>query len=141
MTKIDQIKILDNKINANKAQYDLDRLNAIISAKSSSDLDKCKYLTGEDLGYKPDVVTQARFEYSPLGQVFNKGLDDKENKKEGLSRKLKNIKDENEEQLEEIKNKNQMLDEIKNHGEKQFNAIKDQENRFNTLKSIYESKN
>ena len=114
MTKIDQIKILDNKINANKAQYDLDRLNAIISAKSSSDLDKYKYLTGEDLGYKPDVVTQARFEYSPLGQVFNKGLDDKENKKEGLSRKLKNIKYENEEQLEEIKNKNQMLDEIKN---------------------------
>ena len=123
MTKIDQIKILDNKINANKAQYDLDRLNVIISAKSSSDLDKYKYLTGEDLGYKPDVVTQARFEYSPLGQVFNKGLDDKEDKKEGLLKKLKNIKDENEEQLEEIKNKNQMLDEIKNHGEKQFKAI------------------
>ena len=40
-------------------------------------------MTGEDLGYKPGVVEQDKFEYSPLSQVFNKGLD-KENKKEGL---------------------------------------------------------
>ena len=26
--------------------------------------------TGEDLGYKPGVVEQAKFEYSPLGKVF-----------------------------------------------------------------------
>ena len=75
MTKIDQIKILDNKIKANKAQYDLDRKNAVISAKSSGELDKYEYLTGEDLGYKPDVIMQAKFEYSSLGKVFNKGLD------------------------------------------------------------------
>ena len=51
MTKYDQIKTLDNKIKANKAQYMLDRKNAEISAKSSGELDKYEYLTGKDLGY------------------------------------------------------------------------------------------
>ena len=50
-------------------------------------MDKYKYLTGEDLEYKPEVVKQAKFEYSPLGQVFNKGLE-KEDKKEGLLKKF-----------------------------------------------------
>ena len=54
-------------------------------------------MTGEDLGLKPSTVEQANFEYSPLGKVFNKGLD-KEDKK-GLFKRLKNIKDKNEEQL------------------------------------------
>ena len=31
-------------------------------------------LTGEDLGYKPSVVEQAKFEYSPLGKIFNKRI-------------------------------------------------------------------
>ena len=34
MTKIDQIKILNDKIKANNTQYDLDRINAEISAYS-----------------------------------------------------------------------------------------------------------
>ena len=140
MTKIDQLKILDNKIRANKAQYDLDRKNAEISALSSRKLDKYEYLTGEDLGYKPDVASKAKFEYSILGKVFNKGLN-KDDKKEGLLKRLKNIEDKNKEQLEEIKDQNQMLDEIKYQGEKQFKAIKDQENRFINLKSISEKKN
>ena len=40
MTKSDQIKILNNKIKANNAQYNINRLNADISAYSSSDLDE-----------------------------------------------------------------------------------------------------
>ena len=83
MTINEQIKILDNKIRSNQAQYDLDRQNAKIPALSSGELDKYEYLTGEDLGYKPDVVQKAKYEYSPLGQVFNKGLDADE-KQEGL---------------------------------------------------------
>ena len=67
MTKIDQIKILDNKIKANKAQFILDRKNAEISAKLRGELNKYEYLTSEDLGYRPDALTQAKFEYSPLG--------------------------------------------------------------------------
>ena len=63
----------------------------------SNNLDKYEYLTGEDLGLKPSsTLEQPKFEYSPLGKVFNSGLDDKEDKKEGLLERLKNIEDENE---------------------------------------------
>ena len=61
-------------------------------------------MTGKDLGYKPGVVEKAKFEYSPLGKVFNKGLK-KEDKKQELLKKLKNVEDTNEEQLQMIKNK------------------------------------
>ena len=81
MTVTDQIKIIDNKIKANQAQYDLDRLAAKISAYSSGDLRKYEYLTGEDLGYKLSMTEQAKFDYSPLGKVFNKGMDEEDKKK------------------------------------------------------------
>ena len=72
MTLIEQVKILDDKIKAKKAQYDLDKEAAKISALSSGELEKYEYLTGEDLGYKPDVIQKAKFEYSPLGKVLIK---------------------------------------------------------------------
>ena len=78
MTLTDQIKILDRKIKQNGAQYDLGRKTAKISAFSSNNLDKYEYLTGEDLGLKPNTVEQAKFEYSPLGKVFTKGLENKD---------------------------------------------------------------
>ena len=74
----------------NEAQYRLDRKAAKISALSSNNLDKYEYLTGEDLGLKPSTVEQARFEQSPLGKIFNKGFD-KNDQKEGLFKRLKNI--------------------------------------------------
>ena len=86
----------------NEAQYDLDRKAAKISALSSNNLDKYKYLTGEDLGLKPSTVEQAKFEYSPLGKVFNKGLNE-DDKKEGLFKRLENIKDTSLTQLQVIK--------------------------------------
>ena len=64
MTLSEQIKILDDKIRANKAQYILDREAAKISAISSSELEKNEYLTGEDLGYKPDVIQKAKLIFS-----------------------------------------------------------------------------
>ena len=61
MTVTDQIKILDRKIKKkNKAQYDLDREAAKISALSSDNLDKYEYLTGEDLDLKSSTVEQAK---------------------------------------------------------------------------------
>ena len=94
MTRKDQIKILDDKIKANNVQYDLDRMNAEISAYSSGDLPKYEYLTKKDLGYKPDAVGKVKFEYSPIGKVFTDGLakEDK-SKKIGLFKRLKNIED------------------------------------------------
>ena len=68
----DQIKILNRKIIQNEAQYDVDRKAANISALSSNNLDKYKYLTGEDLGLKPSTVEQTKFEYSPLGKLLKK---------------------------------------------------------------------
>ena len=70
-------------------------LKRILMIFYKNELDKYEYLTGEDLGYKPDVVQKAKFEYSPLGQVFNKGLDTSK-KNEGLLKKLKNIEDKTE---------------------------------------------
>ena len=81
MTLTGQIKILDDKIKANKAQYKRDREVAKISALSSGELEKYEYLIGEDLGYKPDVIQKAKFEYSALGKVFNKGLDESDKKR------------------------------------------------------------
>ena len=82
MTRKEQVKILDDKIKVNKRQYDLDRINAEISAYSSGDLPKYEYLTKKDLGHKPDAVEQARFEYSLLGKVFIDGLDKSDKKKD-----------------------------------------------------------
>ena len=70
MTVTDQIKIIDNKIKANQAQYDLDRLAAKISALSSGELKKYEYLTGEGLGYQPSVLEQKKFHYSPLCKIL-----------------------------------------------------------------------
>ena len=103
MTRKEQVKILDDKIEANNAQYNLDRMNAEISAYSSGDLPKYEYLTKKDLGYKPDAFEQAKFEYSPLGKVFTDGLD-KSDRNEGLLKRLKNIEDKSNNQLLPIKN-------------------------------------
>ena len=90
MTVTDKIKILNRKIMQNEAQYDLDRKTAKISALSSNNLDKYEYLTDEDLGCKPSVIEKAKFEYSPLGKILNRGLA-KDDQKEGLFKRLKNI--------------------------------------------------
>ena len=94
MTRKDQIKILDDKIKANNAQYDLYRMNAEMSAYSSGDLPKYEYLTKKDLGYKPDAVVKVKFGYSPIGKVFTDGLAKEDKfKKVGLLKRLKNIED------------------------------------------------
>ena len=127
MTLIEQVKILDDKIRANKAQYDLDREAANISALSSGELERYQYLTGEDLGYKSDVIQRAKFEYSPLGKVFNKGLDESD-KKEGLLKRLKNTKGRNKEQLDEIKYREErQLDAVEKQEKKNLEAISKQE--------------
>ena len=94
MTRKEQVKTLDDKIKANKRQYDLDRINAEISTYSSGDVPKYEYLTKKDLGYKPDAFEQATFEYSPIGKIFTDGLaKEDESKKVGLFKRLKNIED------------------------------------------------
>ena len=108
MTVTDQINILNRKIKQNESQYDLDRKAAEISALSSNNLDKYELLTGEDLDIKPSTVEKAKFEYSPLGKIFNKGLSE-DDKKEGILKRLENIKDKNEELLNTFSTTNKAL--------------------------------
>ena len=50
MTVTNELKTRDEKIQANQAQYDLDREATKTSTLSSKELDKYGYLTEEDLG-------------------------------------------------------------------------------------------
>ena len=124
---LDQVKILDDKIKANKTHYDLDREAAKISALSSGELEKYEYLAGEDLGYKQDVTQKAEFEYSSLGKVFNKEFDETD-QKEGLLKRLKSIEGKNKEQLDEIEyQRKRQLDVIEEQGKNNLEAINKQE--------------
>ena len=117
MAVTDHIKILDGKIMQNQAQYDLDRK---VSALSSNDLDRYEHLTGEDLDLKPSTGEQAKFEYSPLGKIFDKELKE-EDKKEGLLKRLKNIEDQNKATLKVVKNKIENKEKVTDFVEEPLN--------------------
>ena len=72
MTVADEIKILDRKIKQNKVQYNLDRKIAKISAFSSNDLENISIWLMKI--WILNTVEQAKFEYSPLGEIFNNAL-------------------------------------------------------------------
>ena len=95
MTRKEQNKILDDKIESNINQYRVDRLNAEISVFSSGDLNKYEFLKRIDLNYKPNALDKARFEFSPLGRAFNEGLDKiiPNYQEEGIIKLLKEIRD------------------------------------------------
>ena len=95
MTRKEQNKILDAKIESNVNQYKVDRMNAEISAFSSDDLNKYEFLTRKDLKYKPNALDKARFQFSPLGQTFSTGLDKNAQgyQEEGVIKLLKDIRD------------------------------------------------
>ena len=95
MTRKEQNKILDAKIESNVNQYKVDRLNAEISAFSSGDLNKYEFLKRRDLNYKPNALDKARFEFSPLGKTFSMGLDKTAQgyQEEGTIKLLKDIRD------------------------------------------------
>ena len=128
---------------------------------SSNNLDKYELLTGEDLGLKPSTIEQTKFEYSPLGKIFNKGLSE-EDKKEGLFKRLENIKDKNDELINRFsttnkasKNKTNIqskklihdvnhsfaklrnIDDIKKLSlDSMFNLMKEYHKKFNSLSNL-----
>ena len=109
----------------------MDREASKISVLPSNNLDKYELLTGEDLGLKPSTVEQAKFEYSPLGKIFNKGLSE-EDKKEGLLKNLENIKNKNEELLQVIKDQEgKQLQELKNIDESKMLEVIDKISKKN----------
>ena len=95
MTRKEQNKILDSKIESNVNQYKVDRLNAGTSAFSSGDLNKYELLKRIDLNYKPNASDKARLEFSPLDKTFSTGLDKTAQgyQEEGITKLLKDIRD------------------------------------------------
>ena len=77
MTRKEQNKILNDKIESNFNQYLYD------------------FLTRKDLKYKPNALDKLRFEFSPLGQTFSTGLDKTAQgyQEEGVIKLLKDIRD------------------------------------------------
>ena len=90
MTRKEQNKTLDAKIESNVNQYKVDRLNAEISAFSSCDLNKYEFLKRIDLNYKPNAFDKAGF-----GKTFSTGLDKNFQgyQEEGVIKLLKDIRD------------------------------------------------
>ena len=56
MTVSEKIKIIDNKMEQNKAQYDLDTQTATILASSSRNLEKYQFLTGKNVLLEKDLL-------------------------------------------------------------------------------------
>ena len=60
---------INNKIEPNKAQYNLDRQTAKLSSLSSANVSKFELLTSKDVLPEKDLLERAatmkRFEYSP----------------------------------------------------------------------------
>ena len=65
---------IDDKIKAEKLQFDIKKEAAKISALSSSKIGKDEYLTGEEIlpSDQRRVIEQAKFSYFPLGKAFEK---------------------------------------------------------------------
>ena len=76
MTVSEKIKTTDKQIEQNKAQYNLDRQTAKISALSSRNVGKYEFSTGENILMEKDLLEKAatitKFEYSPLGSELKK---------------------------------------------------------------------
>ena len=79
MSISEKIKAINNKIEQNKAQYDLDRQITNISALSSGNLSKYEFLTDKDVLPQKELLEKAAtmksFEYSPLAKILKARTD------------------------------------------------------------------
>ena len=136
MTLTNELKILVDKIKANKAQYDLGREPAKISALSSKDLlEKYEYLTGEDLGHRPSVLEKTKFEYSQLGAVLAKNIKKKTNtNKVNIKKKQdKHLTYNSQHNFTKFKDINEFKELSLDSMYKKLNDLK---KRFNKLKAV-----
>ena len=89
----------DDKFRDEKLQYGIDREAAKISALSSRKIDKCEYLTGEEIlpSNQRQIIKQVELAYSPLRKDFEKKKKTIEN--QGKKKEIKAIED-NKKQLD-----------------------------------------
>ena len=90
MTVCGKIKIINIKIEQNKAQYNLDRQAPKISALLLVNVGKYEFLIGPDVLSKKDLLGKAarikRYEYLPLGSELKKQTDIAKNNIKNLTR-------------------------------------------------------
>ena len=86
-----KIKAIKNKIESNKAQYNLERQAAKISALSSGNVIKYEFLTSKDVLSKINSLgktpTLKIFEYLPLGKAFQKQINAVKKQTEVINKK------------------------------------------------------
>ena len=65
---------IEDQIRDEKLRYDINREAAKISALSSRKIGKYEYLTSEEIlpSTQQQIIEQAKFTYSPLGEAFEK---------------------------------------------------------------------
>ena len=75
----EKIKTIENKIEQNKAQYNLDRKTDKISTLSSGNVCKYEFLTGKGILSEKELLEKSaelkRFEYSSLGKEMKAQID------------------------------------------------------------------
>ena len=71
MTVSDKVKIIDQKIEQNKAQYVLARQTTKISALSSENVEKYEFLTGEDVLPEKDLFQKTATIKSIQSKIIN----------------------------------------------------------------------
>ena len=88
---------IEDQIKDEKLQYDINREAAKISALSSGKIDKYEYLTGEEIlpSNQQRIIQQAKFNYSPLGNAFEK--------------QIKTINDQGKKQVKSIQDNKQLV--------------------------------
>ena len=87
---------INNHIRDEKPRYDINRETVKISALSSGKTHKYECFTGEDIlpSNQQQIIEQAKFTYSSLGNAFEK--------------QIKTIGDQGEKQIEEIQDQGQV---------------------------------
>ena len=101
---------INDQIRDEKLQYDINREAAKISALSSGKIHKYEYLTGEDIlpSNQQQIIEQARFTYSPLGEAFEKQIKITEDQGERQIDALKDFKPKEQTKPTEDKPNNQL---------------------------------
>ena len=106
----------DDKIRDEKLQYDINREAAKTSALLSGKINKYEYLSGKEIlpSNQKQIITQAKFTYSPLGKTFEK--------------QTKTIKDQGKKQVKAIENnKKQLANTNANYYKNEFFLSKEKE--------------
>ena len=132
-----KIMIIDDQIRNEKLQYNINKEAAKRSALSSGKIDKYEYLTGKEIlpSNQQQIIEQAKFTYSPLGEAFEKEIKTIEDQGEKQIKALKTFKSDNKKlTIEDVISKNTLNND---EAIKELNKIKEIEKNVDREKLVY----